>query len=78
LHDPDGEGGRRGQIIVNSPYLQPTVADYSPPVDMRDWLASHYDRVLDELGTTSSIPLPDRTIPQLRGFGQSVYKYFAP
>ena len=78
LHDPDGEGGRRGQIIVNSPYLQPTVADYSPPADMRDWLASHYDRVLDELGTTSSIPLPDRTIPQLRGFGQSVYKYFAP
>jgi len=78
LHDLDGEGGQSGQIIVNSPFLQPTVEPYSAPTDMKDWLTSQYDRLLDVLAERSEIPLPERTVPLMRGLGLSVYNYFAP
>ncbi len=78
LHGAKGEDGPAGQIIINSPYLQPAVAPYRAPDDMADWLTSQYDRLLTELTARTSLPLAERTVPMMRGFGQLVYKYFAP
>ncbi len=78
LHGAKGEDGPSGQIIINSPFLQPTAAPYTAPDDMTDWVTSQYDRLLAELSSGAALPLKERTVPMMRGFGQLIYKYFAP
>src|SRR5262249_37008318 len=73
LESRDGTGA--AEVIIASPFLQPSRESYLVPAGLSGWIDAQYGRFVAALAST---PTKDRTIPLLRGFGRELYRRSAP
>ena len=84
--DPANPG--QAQIIINSPYLQPSVHYFNQAQGLSDWLKAQYLKfmqtqtrgmaVVPKRSTEGEYPSGKETLATLTGFGRQLYRQFAP
>lgn len=79
------ENPEGGEIIVQSPFLQPQRSSMSVPKDLESWLESNYARFAAlssrglKLSSVGVSPSPkELAVPLMTGFGRDLYRKAAP
>jgi hypothetical protein len=81
------EDAERGEVTIQSPWLQPIRGTMQVPPDLAKWLNGHYAQFssLASRGIVSAVPSPanqasrkEQSIGLMHGFGRELYRKVAP